>query len=113
MADLRELLDRAEAGDRVAATALARDPELESQARAAGGELGFRHACVALGHVLDHPGDYEDETARERYSALCDEHAADPARLARLRGLGERLHALERDGVLPRAMVVRSRRRRE
>ena len=32
--------------------------------------------------------------------------------MVKLKPLGERLHALEREGVLPRAMVVRSRRRR-
>ncbi|MCL4225398.1 MAG: hypothetical protein KJZ91_13130 [Myxococcales bacterium] len=82
----------------------------------AGGEvsedLAFRAAVCALAHVLAHPGDYPDETARERHSALCEAHAADPARLAVLRPLGERLRALEADGVLPAAMVVRSRRRR-
>ncbi len=82
----------------------------------AGGEvsedLAFRAAVCALAHVLAHPGDYPDETARERHSALCEAHAADPARLAVLRPLGERLRALEADGILPAAMVVRSRRRR-
>jgi hypothetical protein len=63
--------------------------------------------------VLAHPAAYPDETARERYSALCEANAADPARMARLKPLGERLQGLERDGVLPRSMVVRSRRRRD
>jgi hypothetical protein len=73
----------------------------------------FAAACVRLEAVLADPAAYPDETARELYSELCEAHAGDAARMARLRPLGERLHALERDGVLPRAMVVRSRRRRE
>ncbi len=73
----------------------------------------FAAACVRLEAVLADPAAYPDETARELYSELCAAHGEDPARLARLRPLGERLHALEREGVLPRAMVVRSRRRRE
>lgn len=111
--DLRELLERAERGDAQAAAALLGDAALLALARTTGGDLGFRVAVVGLEHVLAHPAAYDDEAARERYSALCDEHAAEPARLARLRPLGERLQALERDGVLPRAMVVRSRRRRD
>jgi hypothetical protein len=76
-------------------------------------ESVFRAACEHLERVLAAPGEFPDETARELYSALCEDHAGEPARLATLRPLGERLHALERDGVLPRSMVVRSRRRRE
>ncbi len=70
-------------------------------------EARITSALAALAHVLDHPADYPDETAREHYSALCEEAPGDP----RLKPLGERLHALERDGILPRSMVVRSRRR--
>lgn len=73
----------------------------------------FAAACLRLEAVLADPAAYPDETARELYSELCEVHAGDAARMAHLRPLGERLHALERDGVLPRAMVVRSRRRRE
>ena len=43
--------------------------------------------------------------------ALPAEFARDPERLAVIRPLGARLHQLERDGILPRSMVVRTRRR--
>jgi hypothetical protein len=91
------MLARAEGGDPAAIAAIAGDED----AGAADGDLGFRAACIALEHVLAHPAGYPDDTARERYSALCDQHAADAARMARLRPLGERLQTLERDGVLP------------
>lgn len=73
----------------------------------------FAAACARLAAVLAEPTAYPDDTARELYSELCDTNAADAERLARLRPLGERLHTLEREGILPRSMVVRSRRRRE
>lgn len=66
-----------------------------------------------LRHILEHPGDFPDDTARELYSSLLDRHGDDPARLAVLRALATRLHALEQDGTLPRSMVVRTRRRTE
>lgn len=106
---LRTLVERAEGGDAAAVLAIVADGDHV----AGDGDLGFRAACIALEHVLAHPAAYPDDTARERYSTLCDAHAADPARMVRLRPLGERLHTLERDGVLPRSMVVRSRRRRD
>jgi hypothetical protein len=66
-----------------------------------------------LRRILDHPAECPDETARELYSGLLDRHGDDPARLEILRELATRLHALEREGALPRSMVVRTRRRRE
>lgn len=110
---LRALVERAESGDAAAVTAIVADGVAAAGAESGDADLGFRAACIALEHILANPGAYPDDTARERYSSLCDEHAADPARMARLRPLGQRLHQLERDGVLPRSMVVRSRRRRE
>lgn len=62
-----------------------------------------------LRHILDHPAECPDDTARELYSGLLDRHGDDPARLEVLRTLAARLHQLEREGVLPRSMVVRTR----
>lgn len=76
-------------------------------------DAAFEADCARLEDVLGNPAAHPDDMARELYSALCETHSADAARMARLRPLGDRLHALERDGVLPRSMVVRSRRRRE
>lgn len=64
-----------------------------------------------LRHILDHPAEFPDDTARELYSSLLDRHGDDPERMVVLRELATRLHALEREGVLPRSMVVRTRRR--
>lgn len=111
--ELRALVVSAEGGDAGAAAALAADVPALARLRAADRDLGFRADLVALAHVLAHPTMYPDETARERYSALLDEFGRDAAYVARLKPLGERLHTLEREGVLPRAMVVRSRRRRD
>jgi hypothetical protein len=111
--DLRALVVSAEGGDAAAAAALAADAAALVRLRDADRELGFRGALVALAHVLAQPATYPDDTARERYSALLDEFGREPAHMAKLKPLGEQLHALEREGVLPRSMVVRSRRRRE
>jgi hypothetical protein len=111
--DLRALVVSAEGGDAGAAAALAADAPALARLRQTDPALGFRAALVALAHVLAHPTTYPDETARERYSALLDEFGRDPDHMARLKPLGEQLHALEREGVLPRSMVVRSRRRKE
>jgi hypothetical protein len=114
-ARLARLLDRAAAGDRAAADELfgAGIAAAAAAARTAGDELGFRFACAELAHLLDRAGELAGDTARERYSALVDDHGGDPTRLAILRPIGERLRRLEDDGVLPRSMVVRSRRRRD
>jgi hypothetical protein len=113
MDELRALVKSAEGGDAGAAAALAADLPALARMREADRDLGFRGALVALAHVLAHPTQFPDETARERYSALLDEFGRDAAHMARLKPLGEQLHALEREGVLPRSMVVRSRRRKE
>ncbi len=75
--------------------------------------LRFQLERGQLRYVLAHPGDFADDTARELYSELLDRHAGDPERVAELRQVGAALHALERDGQLPRVMVLRSRRRRD
>lgn len=66
---------------------------------------------VRLRQILDHPAELPDDTARELYSSLLDRHRDDPAHLTVLRALATRLHQLERDGILPQSMVVRTRRR--
>jgi hypothetical protein len=100
-----------EAGDGAAAAALFADDGALAIARRGGPALAFRYLVAELGHVLAHVGAYPDDAPRERYSALLDEFGRDPARLTVIRALGARLHELERDGTLPRSMVVRSRHR--
>lgn len=109
VARVAALLDRVTAGDAAAADELfARGLELP----ALGGELEFRYACAGLTYLLDHADENADDSARERYSTLVDAHRADPERLAILRPIGARIRELESDGVLPRSLVVRSRRPR-
>ncbi|HVV81537.1 MAG TPA: hypothetical protein VHE35_00615 [Kofleriaceae bacterium] len=108
---LAERLDAVEAGDAAAAAALFADEGAAAVARKGGPALAFRFLVAELGHVLGHVEAYADDAARERYSALLDEFGRDADRLAILRALGARLHQLERDGTLPRSMVVRTRRR--
>ena len=108
-----ERLAAVEAGDRQAAGALFDDDGALAAARRGGTALVFRFLCAQLAHVLDEHGSYPDDEPRERYSALLDEFGSDADRLTVLRALGARLHQLERDGTLPRAMVVRTRRRDE
>ena len=94
---------RAEAGDGEAARELF--GELDDWSRFPE-PLRYQLERGQLRYVLAHPGDFPDDTARELYSALLE-------RVAELRQLGAALHALERDGQLPRVMVLRARRRRE
>jgi hypothetical protein len=88
--------------------------DLEDDARAAGGELRFRWQLhqlrwfIQAGVELAEVGD----EAREVYGALLDDYRDEPARLAELQALGEEIRRLEIAGELPRAMVVRQRRRR-
>ena len=104
-------IEAGEAGAHAAAAALFADEDTLAIARRGGPALAFRYLVAELRHVLDHVGAYADDAPRERYSALLDEFGRDPERLAVIRALGARLHALEQDGTLPRSMVVRTRRR--
>ncbi|HVK77041.1 MAG TPA: hypothetical protein VM734_27140 [Kofleriaceae bacterium] len=113
---LAALLDRADGGDPAAADELfggGGDGGPGAAAAELGGDLGFRFACAELTYLLDRAADLADDRVRELYSALLEAHGGDPRRLAALRSLGERIHQLESDGILPRSMVVRSRRRRD
>ncbi|MEZ4402942.1 MAG: hypothetical protein R3B06_23170 [Kofleriaceae bacterium] len=103
-ATLEALLAQAEAGDRRAARTLyATGPDWSDAPLA----LRFRLALGQLWFVLEHPAEFPDDAARELYSALLDRHADEPAQLAEVQAAGARLHQLEHDGDLPRAMVVR------
>jgi hypothetical protein len=109
-AEVAAALARAEDGDGEAARELFAELVDWSRFRE---PLRYQLERGQLRYVLAHPGDFPDDTARELYSALLERHAGDPVQLDELRRLGAALHALERDGRLPRVMVVRSPRRRE
>jgi hypothetical protein len=88
--------------------------ELEDDARAAGGELLFRWQLHQLRWFIGAGADQAEvgDEARELYGELLDEYRDDPGRSSRLQALGEEIRRLEVAGDLPRAMVVRQRRRR-
>lgn len=109
-AEVAAALARVSAGDADAARELFGELDDWSRFRE---PLRYQLECGQLRYVLAHPADFSDDTARELYSALLERHAGDPDRVAELRQVGAALHALERDGQLPRVMVLRSRRRRE
>lgn len=73
----------------------------------------FAAELAALRAILADPGAHDADAARETYSDLLDRHGDDPDRLAALRHVAVELHRLEREGVLPRTMVVRTRRRKD
>jgi hypothetical protein len=73
----------------------------------------FEVELSELRAMLARPSDFADDAAREHYSSMLDRYGDDAARLARLREVAVELHRLEQEGVLPRSMVVRSKRRRE
>lgn len=109
-AEVEVLLAAVAAGDPTAADALfAPDRDREALPE----PLRFQLELAELRWVLSHPAGFPDDTARELYSALLERCAEQPARQPEIRALGAALHALERDGALPQAMVVRTRRRRD
>lgn len=87
--------------------------DLEHDARALGGDVLFRWQLHHLHWFLRAAAEHLEggEEARELYGELLDEYRDEPDKLARLHPLGEELHRLEVAGDLPRAMVVRRRRR--
>jgi hypothetical protein len=86
--------------------------DLEDDARALGGEPLFRWQLHLLRWFISHSEHLESgDEAREVYGTLLEEYADDAARLAQLHPLGDEIQRLEQAGDLPRAMVVRRRRR--
>jgi hypothetical protein len=87
--------------------------DLEDDARALGGELMFRWQLHHLRWFLAAAADHTDggEDAREIYGSLLDEYRDDEARLALVQRFGEEIQRLEAAGDLPRAMVVRRKRK--
>lgn len=86
--------------------------DLEDDARALGGEPLFRWQLHLLRWFISASEHLESgDEAREVYGTLLEEYAEDPARLAQLHPLGDEIQRLELAGNLPRAMVVRRRRR--
>jgi hypothetical protein len=71
-------------------------------------ELRFRWQVVELRALLLHADTDHDDRIRERYGELLDEYRAAPARLAALRPIGDEIRRLERAGVLPSSLVVRT-----
>lgn len=53
----------------------------------------------------------DDDSIRERYGALLDDHRDDTAAMDLLRPLGDEIRTAEADGRLPSSLVVRSPRR--
>lgn len=108
--DVEALLARVEAGDRAAAAELGAAPGgLEALPE----PVRFRVELAELRWLLGHLDGQPDDLPRELYSSLLERCEGHAERLAAVRALGEELHALERAGALPQAMVVRSRRRRD
>lgn len=121
LADVEMVVGDAGVGLRRFVDAFDRKPELfvefgwdlEDDARALGGEPLFRWQLHHLRWFLHAAAEHLEggEEARELYGELLDEYRDDPAKLALLHPLGEEIHRLEIAGDLPRAMVVRRRRR--
>lgn len=109
-AEVAAALARADEGDAEVARELFGELDDWSQFRE---PLRYQLERGQLRYVLAHPGDFPDDTARELYSGLLERHAGDPARVEELRAIGASLHALEREGRLPRVMVLRAPRRRD
>jgi hypothetical protein len=87
--------------------------DLEDDARVLGGDLLFRWQIHHLRWFLHAAAEHTDsgDEARELYGTLLDEYREDEPRLAIVRRFGEEIARLEAAGDLPRAMVVRRKRR--
>jgi hypothetical protein len=87
--------------------------DLEEDARVAGGEAWFRWQVHHLRWFLHAAAEHEDggDEARELYGALLDEYRDDAPRLELVKRFGEEIQRLEAAGDLPRAMVVRRKRK--
>ena len=81
----------------------------DALAEAVGGDLALRWRIAAVRAVIAAPPD--GDAVREAYGELVDRYRDDPARLARLRPLGDEIRRREADGTLPSALVARSDRR--
>jgi tetratricopeptide (TPR) repeat protein len=89
------------------------DDELDKVARSAGQALYLRYRLAWLWAALIERADSEDDTIRERYSELLEEHAADEAALKHIRRLGRALDQATQRGEFPRALVRRGPTRHE
>lgn len=120
-ADVELTLGDSDEGARRIVEAFDRQPELflefgldlEDDVREVGGVTLFHWQLHLLRWYVRAPVDPADsgEAARELYGELLEEYGDDPARLAALHPLGEEIRRLEVAGDLPRAMVVRRRRK--
>lgn len=73
------------------------------------GDDALRWRIAVLRAVMAAPPD--GDAVRELYGELVDRYRADPARLARLRPIGDEIRRREAEGTLARSMVARSNRR--
>lgn len=103
---LTALVERCET-DATAVTAARADGD--ALAATVGGDLALRWYIAVVRAVIAAPPD--GDAVREAYGELVDRYRGEPARLARLRPLGEEIRRLEADGTLPSALVARSERR--
>jgi hypothetical protein len=100
------LVERCEADPAAVAPA---EADGDALAEAVGGDLALRWRIAVVRALIAAPPD--GDAVREAYGELVDRYRGDPARLARLRPLGDEIRRLEADGTLPRALVARSDRR--
>ena len=104
-ADLEKLCARCEADpSQVAASRAAGD----ALALEVGGELELRWRVAVVRAAIE----TDPDAVREAYGELVDHYRDEPARLAQIKPLGERIRQLEASGALPSTLVVRSDRRK-
>ena len=84
-----------------------------SLAKKLDGELAFRWQLVELRAALAaSPPRVDDDWIHERYSELVDKHRDHALHMSGLRVVGDEIRRLEREGILPAAMVLRAPRAR-
>lgn len=106
----RRLAALLEEGERDLGCVLPRRADGDALVAGADEPLVFRWRLLVLRALLEAPPG--DDSVAELYGELVDRARGDDARMAVVRGLGERIRALTAEGSLPRTMQVRTPRRR-
>ena len=106
---LSALIDRCERDAAAAGGLRAEGDALADAVDAVDADLALRWRIAVVRAVIAAPPD--GDAVREAYGELVDRYRDDPARLARLRPLGDEIRRLEAEGTLPSALVARSERR--
>jgi hypothetical protein len=108
-ARLAALTVRLEADPAALAAVRTDGDELADEADRGDGDAALRWRIAVVRAMMASPPD--GDAVRELYGELVDRYRDQPARLTKLRTLGDEIRRLEAEGTLARSLVARSDRR--